>query len=107
MAAGHPLAGQSIEHAIPFGHLMLPVHGLQGEPQLNEQVAFMHDPPAAMQASHSGVTTGIPQVMPPAPPLPPAPPVPPVLAPPPPPTSPPIPDPPVPPTPPPVPAPPS
>ena len=76
MAPAHPDAGHSIEQAIPSGHLMSPVQGLQGVPQMNWHVPPMQLPPAAMQSSHALVATGVPQMMPPAPAPPPVPVVP-------------------------------
>ncbi len=73
MAPAHPDAGHSIEQAIPSGHLMSPVQGLHGVPQLNWQVPPMQLPPAAMQSSHALVATGVPQMMPPVPAPPPVP----------------------------------
>jgi len=75
IAPGQPDAGQSMEQAWPFGHLMSPVHGLQAVPQANVHVPLLQVPPAAMQSSHSFVATGVPQ-MPPLPTLPPTPPLP-------------------------------
>ena len=51
MPIGQPDAGQSIEQAIPFGHLMSAVHGLHADPHMKTQPSFMQVPPAAMQAA--------------------------------------------------------
>jgi A-kinase anchor protein 14 len=70
IAPGQPDAGQSMEQAISFGHLMSPVHGLQAVPQANVHVPLLQVPPAAMQSSQAVVATGVPQTMPPPPPPP-------------------------------------
>ncbi len=79
-----PEAGHSIWQAMPSGHLMAPGQGLQAVPHMNRQTPFEHVPPAAMQASHAVVGTGVPHMPPIPPPRPPAPgppPRPPVLPP--------------------------
>jgi len=50
IAPVQPDAGQAIVHGIPLGHLIGPAHGLQPlVPQLNAQLPFTHEPPAARQ----------------------------------------------------------